>query len=62
MKKRLILLLKKLGLKDSIKRLLRVFNYQVTIKINGKKFRSLQLYGARCKVEAFYDEIIKNGF
>jgi len=51
MKKRLILMLKKLGLKDSIKRLLRVFNYQKKIIINNIKFKTLQLYGARCKVE-----------
>ena len=53
-------MLKKIGLKNYIKRILRIFNFQFIISVNGKNFKVLNLYGAQCKVvEPFMLDILK---
>jgi FkbM family methyltransferase len=50
MKNQIISVLKKMGLRPLLKNIQKSINYERTIILNGKKIKTLQLYGAICVV------------
>ena len=63
MRKQIVKLLNKFGLRVYAKSLLRSINYSKSIKVNGVTFKTLKLYGSVCLVsESWMPEILKNIF
>lgn len=51
MRRIIVNIINKLGLRPFAKRLIRNFNSQKKIEVNGKNFKTLRLYGSICKIE-----------